>query len=770
MWAGLALPLLTMPVQFWWNTGMQGRYLLQAVIVGGLAWFLARRTGVETQIVAPLPPAGQAADLASAAAGTDQAGAEALFAMAAHPGRTLAAQAANTQPPWLLIWAALTLGVAGCIPFALRGALGSPLDTLLAALLAFGLGALAAVLMELRLFSVLRASISGRTEDFFLAGLGISGILVLLGSGLAFPFGGMQIMLLLALPGFAWAFAGLNLLFPGPTGHAGLRQAGPRLWAWTALLGLAAFGPLAFVDPDELNINLMQSLSELWPVALGAARQSALAALAGGAALGIILLLVANRPHLMGTRKMQFGCLAGLVVGLALAGVCSLSTGVSSASRPDFNGERLFVILKDQADLSQAAGIQDPLERRAFVYRALIEQANASQAGLRQSLDSLGVAYTPYYLVNAIEIEADEPLRAWLALRPEVDRVLDSPRLRPLPASETQPLPRGGGFSPQKPDWNLTQIGADRVWSDFNARGQGVVVGQSDSGVDVSHPAIQERFRGVTQPGLNSWLDAWYGRTKPYDFNGHGTHTTGTMVGKTVGVAPEAEFIACANLARNLANPALYLACWQFMLAPFPAGGDPLVDGQPGQGAMVLNNSWGCPALEGCDVDTFAAAAHALKAAGVFVVVSAGNDGPACGSLFTPPAVYPEVFAVGAVDQGGQLAEFSNIGPTPAGLVKPDILAPGVGVLSSIPGGGYARFSGTSMAGPHVAGVVALMWSANPSLIGNVEATADILRRTARPYRGALPACPGADGMPSTASGYGIVDAYAAVQEALKTR
>ena len=237
-----------------------------------------------------------------------------------------------------------------------------------------------------------------------------------------------------------------------------------------------------------------------------------------------------------------------------------------------------------------------------------------------------------------------------------------------------------------------------------------------------------------------------------------------------MGIAPGATWIGCVNLARNLGNPALYLDCWQFNFAPFPIGGDPLTDGKPELGAHVLNNSWGCPDIEGCDINTFLSAVKALRSAGVFVVVSAGNDGPECGSLNVPPAIYQDVFSVGAIDSAGDLAGFSSIGSiigSDGERIEPDLVAPGYYVFSSTPGSTYASFSGTSMAGPHVVGVVALMWSANPALIGQIDFTTQILHQTARPFTGLLPDCPGADATPSTAVGYGILDAYAAVKQAL---
>jgi subtilisin family serine protease len=278
------------------------------------------------------------------------------------------------------------------------------------------------------------------------------------------------------------------------------------------------------------------------------------------------------------------------------------------------------------------------------------------------------------------------------------------------------------------------------------------------------------------------------------------------VLGKTVGVAPGATWFACANLARNLGNPARYLDCLQFMLAPFPLGGDPFRAGDPTQAADVLNNSWGCPEeAEGCDATSLLPAVRALRAAGIFVVASAGNEGPACSTINDAIALYDEVFSVGALDEAGNLAPFSSTGPVTvdgSGRVKPDILAPGVRVLSAFPNSSYETTDGTSMAGPHVAGVVALVWSANPALIGDIDRTEQILIDAVTPFTGTLGAladlaadtatpAPATEPtwidqldsanqlrsclaqtdltvIPNNVAGYGIINAYRAVQLALQ--
>jgi subtilisin family serine protease len=399
----------------------------------------------------------------------------------------------------------------------------------------------------------------------------------------------------------------------------------------------------------------------------------------------------------------------------------------------------------------------------------LVDHANSSQVDIKQTLDQLGVDYQSYYLVNGLSVDAGPLLRLWLDSRPEVDRVLQNPVLRPLRAPA--PVAHGSLQSPDSPLWNLQLIGADRVWQEFAVTGEGITIGQSDSGVDGTHPELADSYRGKSDGADFNWYDPWYMSEQPVDIGGHGTHTLGTILGASTGVAPGAEWIGCVNLARNLANPSLYLDCLQFMLAPFPQGGDPFVDGDPALAADVLNNSWGCPPIEGCDPETFLAAVRALKKAGIFVVASAGNEGPLCESVSDPLALYDEVLSVGALDNSGTLALFSSVGPVTvdgSGRVKPDLLAPGVTVMSTFPGNSYEYLDGTSMAGPHVAGVVALMWSANPELLGDIDQTEQILLQTATPYQGPIPACGAQEQAPYNGTGFGVVDAYAAIEAAVQ--
>src|SRR6185369_4805387 len=155
---------------------------------------------------------------------------------------------------------------------------------------------------------------------------------------------------------------------------------------------------------------------------------------------------------------------------------------------------------------------------------------------------------------------------------------------------------------------------------------------------------------------------------------------------------------------------------------PFPHGGDPETDGDPAKAPNIVNNSWECPPSEGCDPFVLRASFAALRAAGILAVGGAGNSGPACSTVATPPAIYDdETFVVGATDMSIFLASFSSRGPVTidgSGRLRPDVVAPGVLVRSSVRGGFYSHLSGTSMASPHAAGTAALLYSVKPQLKG----------------------------------------------------
>jgi subtilisin family serine protease len=623
---------------------------------------------------------------------------------------------------------AFLLAAFGVGPFAVLGAFGSPTDAILSLLAGLSFGWLAALLME------------STTENRFLDAFGSGAVLALLGSAIGYDGG--QLILLAILPSFAFAIAALM----------------PSRISAAILTGLLTAAGLIFFDPTELTIVL----GDLFGIALMAVGFT----IGLGLFVGLVALIIRSITE-SGTGSVATQVLGGIgaLVAWIIVAVLFISNG-----HHGFYGDRLFVILRDQADLSSIRQITDIDERRTSAYQMLVQQANETQAALRDTFDTFGVEYTPYYLVNAIEVRGGTLVRLYLSTRPEVDRVIPSPRLRPAAAPEAPAVVENGPTIPGV-QWNVKMIGATKVWIEFGVRGEGIVVGQSDSGVDVNHRELKESYRGRTEGDDYNWFDPWNGKPSPYDDGGHGTHTLGTILGKNgIGIAPGATWFACANLNRNLANPALYLDCMQFMLAPFPQDGDPLRDGDPTLAADVLNNSWGCPELEGCDPNALLDAANHLRDAGIFVVVSTGNDGPNCSTVNAPLSLYDSVFSVGAIDQSGNMAFFSSRGPVTAdgsGRMKPDIAAPGVDILSSLPGGTYGSNSGTSMAGPHVVGAVALLWSADPSLVGDIDRTEQLLIQAADPYTGSTDVGCFTGDTPNAAYGYGVLDVYEAVKMAL---
>lgn len=637
--------------------------------------------------------------------------------------------------------AGITLALMAAIPWLLNGALGSWMDTLLGA--AVGLMTAACAWTILRSGLLQAEGFDGNNRPL-MKGFVISQTLLILGAALG--VNGNEWILIILMPAAGWLAAG------GLGGNFLFKKG--FIWLVGGLTAL----PLIWVDSDELSLIITMGNGELFDWIIAAT----LITLVGLLVVTAFYLFTRGWFHRQ-KLNLKIGLISLAAIGILL-GVLYFSLGHSG-----FYGERLFVILKEQGDLSGISEQMPAPDRRALVYRTLTAHAERTQAGLREQMQQLGFNFTSYYLVNAIEVEAGPLARLWLSLNPAVDRVLDSPHLRPLPA----PIPVSTGETKAHTgtEWNLKLIQADKVWNELGVKGKGVIIGQSDSGVEGKHPEFASRYLGKDGSGDYTWLDPWNQTSSPADIGGHGTHTLGSILGETVGVAPEAGWIGCVNLARNLGNPAYYLDCMQFMLAPYPQKGDPFKDGNPSRGANILNNSWGCPEVEGCDALSLQPAVNALRKAGIFVVVSAGNSGEnGCGSVDSPLAIYKDVYTVGAVNNQGRRAGFSSLGPVMVDgsrRVKPDILAPGAGVLSAFPGQSYNTLSGTSMAGPHVVGVVALMWSANPALIGNIDLTTQILNQTAKAYAFSDETCETSLGRPSNISGYGIVDAYAAVKLAI---
>ncbi len=448
------------------------------------------------------------------------------------------------------------------------------------------------------------------------------------------------------------------------------------------------------------------------------------------------------------------------------------------------------LLLTDQADLSAAYHFTDQTERGWYVYNTLTQHAARSQRSLASFLSRRDIAFKSYWAANMVIADIDEAIVDSLAARADIARIdpnqpqrwIETPeKLRSRVSDLT--------FSPTSVEWGVENVNAPPVWS-AGFTGQGIVLAGLDTGIRWSHNTLISKYRGWNGSSADhnyNWFDAIHAgggvcganASAPCDDSGHGTHTVGTMVGddgagNQVGVAPGAKWIGCRNMNLGDGTPATYTECFQFMIAPTDlAGNNP----NPSLRPHVLNNSWSCPPSEGCTTGTeLETIINSAQAAGIFVVASAGNSGPTCSSVSSPPSTYLASFSVGSINSSNQLAPGSSRGPSlfyAPSLLKPNISAPGVGVRSAVSGSNssFSTFNGTSMAGPHVAGVIALLWSAVPGLERDIDATKAILQNTANPNV-TLTTPQTCGGVPSTqipnnSFGYGRVDAFAALNAAV---
>jgi subtilisin family serine protease len=446
----------------------------------------------------------------------------------------------------------------------------------------------------------------------------------------------------------------------------------------------------------------------------------------------------------------------------------------------------VVILLADQADVSAAYRMQDHDARGWFVYNTLTQHAARTQADLQAFLAAQGVSYQSFWAANMIIATANRSLVETIAVRADVARINTN---RPARWIEDPEVANSGVMpnSPNTPngaEWGLLNVQAPQVW-DMGFTGQGMVIGNLDTGTRWSHDSLKPKYRGwngVSADHNFNWHDAIHSGggdcgpdvAEPCDDSGHGTHTAGTTVGddggaNKVGVAPGAKWIACRNMNEGVGTPATYTECFQFMIAPTDLAGN---NANPALRPHVLNNSWGCPDFEGCTTRAeLEMIVNNTQAAGIFVVVSAGNEGPDCETVMDAPAIYSASFSIGAINISNSLTSFSSRGPSTfydPDLLKPNISAPGSNVRSAYYTGdsAYRTISGTSMAGPHVAGAVALLWSAHPQFVRDIAATKQILELTANPaVTVAAETCGGIPStqIPNNSFGYGRLDALNAV-------
>jgi len=448
------------------------------------------------------------------------------------------------------------------------------------------------------------------------------------------------------------------------------------------------------------------------------------------------------------------------------------------------NGKQaeFLVVLANQADLNGAAQLKTKDEKGRFVYKALWNKAQETQKRLLSWLDAGKIEHRSYYLVNMIWVRGNLDVALALAARDEVARIEGNPEIH----NDIEPATNGNRTAqqPETIETGITNTRAPEVWA-LGYTGQGVVVAGADTGYRWTHMALKPHYRGWNGTTANhdfNWHDSIHtggggcgaDSTQPCDDNGHGSHTMGTATGddgsgNQVGMAPGAKWIGCRNMDQGNGTPARYIECMEWFLAPYPVGGTP-AQGDPTKAPHITTNSWGCPPSEGCSPASLQQAVEAQRAAGIMMVVAAGNAGSACSTVVDPPGTYDANYSVGAFSAATNIiASFSSRGPVTidgSNRLKPDISAPGVSVRSSYGSGDtvYLSLSGTSMATPHVAGAVALLWSAQPGIRGNVSFAEQILNNAAVHVSDTT--C-SVSAVPNNTYGYGRLDIKAAVDAAL---
>lgn len=420
------------------------------------------------------------------------------------------------------------------------------------------------------------------------------------------------------------------------------------------------------------------------------------------------------------------GCALLCVVG-ANAGGVSPELERALSRRGTHADTALIVRMTDSVAL-QAHAVGARTQRNNQLMRALALRAQRNRALLTPLLASLDVKrMKDLWLINAVALTLPAIEVRQLAAHPAVAQLeLDSfvlsgrsqrtpvaPQASEVPAPASPALTQPIDLAPKNEvlaQWNLTMVDVPALW-DQGFKGAGVVVATMDTGVDILHPMLRRKWRA----GSNSWFDPHGEQSHPYDALGHGTQAMGVMVGDAgMGVAPNAKWIAVRlfNASGRASMSDIHLA-FQWLLDP---DGDPDTLDAPD----VVNASWALTGRSGGSCITeFSEDIRTLKAAGIAVVFAAGNDGP-MPNTSNSPGNNPGVLSVGAIDSDFEVARQTSRGPSACdGSVFPRVLAPGVAIRTTdLSHGGQASYttvSGSSLAAPHVSGVLALLAGAVPS-------------------------------------------------------
>jgi subtilisin family serine protease len=442
-------------------------------------------------------------------------------------------------------------------------------------------------------------------------------------------------------------------------------------------------------------------------------------------------------------------------------------TKISAPLRIEFskNDKADFMVhLKDFVDFNTMKDKNGVLISRLDVdtrARVIVEElqntARNSFKSVQHVLAKHHANFEHYWITNTIVVRGgSRDLVEELALIDQVDEIVldgkntDEPfeqKIYPIEYNVSQTA---------EPEFHVEWVKAPAVWKK-GFTGQGIVVGFSDSGATYNHEAMVDAYRGNLGNNKFDHNYNWYDPSRrnpkvPTDTRGHGSHCTGIAVGgkngRKIGVAPGAQWIHCHRDTESSV-----LKCLQWLLAPTDLDfNNPKPELRP----HISSHSYTCP---GCRDER---GLLALINAGIAVVMSAGNSGPRC-STITSPAFKKAGYLVGALaPKSDNIASFSSRGPLPGVQFAPQISAPGQDITSCARTvTGYTKMSGTSMAAPNVAGVIALLWSAVPELKREINKTIEVLSKSAlhQPSNECS-----SSGSPNNVFGHGTVNVEKAVE------